>query len=135
MAKTIAWIEDDIPIINAVLRPLELAGYQFVRLRTAQEALEALDRIREADLILLDMILPPGQTDRKFGPYPGLEVLEELRQVHGVTTPVVVLSVVTREEVHRRLCELGVAKENILRKPVLPSKLKERVEQVLKAGE
>lgn len=130
MSKTIVWIEDDTDIIDPVVRPLELAGHRFVRLRNAKETLEAVNRIREADLILLDMILPPGQTDREFGRYPGLDVLHELREVHGLKTPVVVLTVVTREEVLQELRELGVV--DIVRKPVRPSELKERVERVLK---
>jgi len=132
VAKTIVWIEDDTDIIDPVVRPLELAGHTFIRLRNAKETLEALDRIRQADLILLDMILPPGQLDREFGRYPGLEVLRELREVHGLKTPVVVLTVVTREEVQQQLRALHVA--DIVYKPVRPSELRKRVEQVLAAG-
>jgi CheY-like chemotaxis protein len=131
MPKTIIWIEDDTDIIDPVVRPLELAGHRFVRLRTATEALNAVQQIREADLILLDMILRPGQTKQEFGRYPGLDVLRELRKVQGVTTPVVALTVVTREEVLHQLKELDVA--DIVRKPVRPSELKERVERVLES--
>lgn len=56
MAKTIVWIEDDIDIIEPVVRPLELAGYTFVKLRTIAEALNVIEVIRQADLVLLDMI-------------------------------------------------------------------------------
>lgn len=129
MAKTIIWIEDDTDVIAPVVRPLERAGHQFVRLHTVAEALEAVEKIREADLILLDMILPPGQTEREFGRYPGKDVLYELREIHGVTTPVVALTVVTREEVIQQLKALGVA--DIVRKPVRPSELRDRVEKVL----
>jgi len=132
MAKTIVWIEDDTDIIDPVVRPLELEGHQFVRLRNVKEALEAVDQIREADLILLDMILPPGEMDwelKRYSRYPGLEALHELREVHNVDVPVMVLTVVSRGEIHRRLRELGVA--DIVTKPVRPSELKERVERVL----
>jgi DNA-binding response OmpR family regulator len=131
MAKTIIWIEDDSDIIAPVIRPLEKAGYRFVRLRTAAEALEAIDQIKRADLILLDMILPPGHTERPFGRYAGKDVLRELRHTHNVKTPIVVLTVVTDEDVLRQVEDLGVA--DIVRKPVLPSELKERVQQVLEA--
>ena len=40
--------------------PLEEAGYQIVRLPTIRAALESLDQLRKADLILMDMILPLG---------------------------------------------------------------------------
>ena len=133
MSKTIVWIEDDTDIIDPVVRPLELAGHRFVRLRNDKETLEAVNRIREADLILLDMILPPGQIDREFSRYPGLDVLRELREVHGLKTPVVALTVVTREEILQQLRELGAV--DIVRKPVRPSELKERVKRVLEAAE
>ena len=129
MSKTIIWIEDDTDIIDPVVRPLEQAGYKIVRIPTAHEALESVEQIKQADLILLDMILRPGNTDREFSRYSGLEILKELRETYEVTTPVVALTVVVRDEIRQRLHALGVA--DIIRKPVRPSELKERVEQVL----
>ena len=129
MAKTIVWIEDDIDIIEPVVRPLELAGYTFVKLRTIAEALNAIDVIRQADLVLLDMILPPSQIDREFGRYPGRKLLEILRKEYGIVTPVIGLTVVTQPEVLEDLANLGVA--DVLRKPIRPSVLKQRVEDVL----
>jgi CheY-like chemotaxis protein len=129
MAKTIVWIEDDIDIIEPVIRPLELAGYTFVKLRTIAEALNAIDVIRQADLVLLDMILPPSQIDREFGRYPGRKLLEILRKEYGITTSVIALTVVTQPEVLEDLWKLGVA--DVLRKPIRPSVLKQRVEEVL----
>ena len=129
MAKTIVWIEDDIDIIEPVIRPLELAGYTFVKLRTIAEALNAIEVIRNADLVLLDMILPPSQIDREFGRYPGRKLLEILRKEYGIVTPVIALTVVTQPEVLEDLANLGVA--DVLRKPIRPSVLKQRVEDVL----
>ena len=129
MAKTIVWIEDDIDIIEPVVRPLELAGYTFVKLRTIAEAPNAIEVIRQADLVLLDMILPPSQIDREFGRYPGRKLLEILRKEYGIVTPVIALTVVTQPEVLEDLVKLGVA--DILRKPIRPSVLKQRVEDVL----
>ena len=129
MAKTIVWIEDDIDIIEPVVRPLELAGYTFVKLRTIAEALNAIEVIRNADLVLLDMILPPSQIDREFGRYPGRKLLEILRKEYGIVTPVIALTVVTQPEVLEDLANLGVA--DVLRKPIRPSVLKQRVEDVL----
>ena len=33
MSRTIIWIEDDVDIIGPVVRPLERAGFQIIRLR------------------------------------------------------------------------------------------------------
>lgn len=133
MAKTIVWIEDDIDIIEPVIRPLELAGYTFVKLRTIAEALNAIEVIRNADLVLLDMILPPSQIDREFGRYPGRKLLEILRKEYGIVTQVIALTVVTQPEVLEDLANLGVA--DVLRKPIRPSVLKQRVEDVLQRAE
>ena len=136
MGKTIAWIEDDTDIIDPVVKPLERAGHRFIRLHTAQEALDALDELRQADLILLDIIFPPAQVPHGFdqangfNQYTGLHLLRELRQVHGVQTPVVVLTVVIRPELDTELQALEVA--DIIHKPVRPSELKNRVEAVWK---
>jgi CheY-like chemotaxis protein len=132
MSKTIVWIEDDTDIIDPVVKPLERAGHRFVRLHTAQEALDALDDIRQADLILLDIIFPPAPSGfdqaNGFNQYTGLHLLHELREVHGVHIPVVVLTVVIRPELDKELEALNVA--DIIHKPVRPSELKQRVEAV-----
>lgn len=129
MTKTIVWIEDDVDIIAALVRPLERAGYTFLEYRTANEALNAIDQLRAADLILLDMILQPGTNNHTFGRYPGLDILRALRDVHHIKTPVIALTVVTRDEVLEQLRELGVA--DIIRKPIRPTELKSRVERIL----
>ena len=136
MSRTIVWIEDDTDIIDPVVRPLERAGHRFVRLHTAQEALDAIDELRRADLILLDIIFPPAQASHGFdlangfNQYTGLHLLRELRETHGVTTPVVVLTVVIRPELDAELQALDVV--DIIHKPVRPSELKRRVEAVWK---
>jgi DNA-binding response OmpR family regulator len=129
MSKTIVWIEDDIDIIGPVVRPLERAGFQIVRLRTAREVFENIQKLHEADLILLDMLLPDGGSGLELGRYTGLDIFRELVQNHDLPTPVVVLTVVAREEVRKNLRDLGVA--DIIRKPVRPSELKERIEQII----
>lgn len=129
MGNVIAWIEDDTDIIDPVVSLLEREGHRFIRIRSIGEALDRVDIIRNCDLILLDVILPQGQADRQYTRYAGKDLLRELRQQHGVTTPVVVLSVVSNAEVQRELESLQVS--DIVKKPVLPSKLRERVERVL----
>jgi DNA-binding response OmpR family regulator len=130
MTKKIAWIEDDVDIIGPVVRPLERAGYEIFRLRTAKEVFENVAKLHEADLILLDMLLPDGGSGLELGRYTGLDIFKELLENHALTTPVVALTVVAREEIRKNLRDLGVA--DIIRKPVRPSELKERIEQILK---
>jgi CheY-like chemotaxis protein len=129
MPKTIVWIEDDVDIIGPVVRPLERAGFVIVRLRTAKEVFDNLPKLHQADLILLDMLLPDGGSGLELGRYTGLDIFRILKTQHDLKTPVVALTVVARQEVRKNLNDLGVA--DIIRKPVRPSELKERIEQVL----
>jgi len=133
--RHIVWIDDDTDIIDPVVRPLEVAGYQFQRFGSAAEALTpaAIEQMRAADLIMVDMILPPGTTERKFSPYPGHDILRELREVYGVATPALILSVVTNEDLLRQVEALSAVA--IVRKPIRPSQLKERVEAILAGDE
>lgn len=129
MPKTIVWIEDDVDIIGPVVRPLERAGFQIVRLRTAKEVFDNLPKLHQADLILLDMLLPDGGSGFELGRYTGLDIFRILKNQHDLKTPVVALTVVARQEVRKNLNDLGIA--DIIRKPVRPSELKKRIEQVL----
>ena len=129
MTKTIVWIEDDVEIIGPVVRPLERAGYKIFPLRTAKEVFDNIPQLQAADLILLDIFIPHGGIDIELSRYTGVDIFEKLKHDHGLTTPVVALTVVAREEVRKKLRDLGVA--DIIRKPVRPSELKERIEMIL----
>ncbi|MGC8786992.1 MAG: response regulator [Anaerolineae bacterium] len=127
--KIIAWVEDDSPVIAPVVRPLERQGYQIQRFLTIREVLDNLDRLRECDLILLDIFVPSGAVDENYGRYTGLKLLQKLRNLYGIKKPVVVLSVLTDPKILKELKRQNVAAT--LRKPMLPSQLKETVERVL----
>jgi CheY-like chemotaxis protein len=135
MPKTIVWIEDDTDIIEPVVQPLKQDGYIIIELHSIKEALDSIEQIRNADLILLDMLLPAGHlstfpSGQKLNYYTGLQLLKELRTTYQMTElPVIVLSVVHREEVVQLLKELGVA--HVLRKPIRPSTLKMHVEETI----
>jgi CheY-like chemotaxis protein len=138
MSRSIVWVDDDNDLLESVVEPLEWAGYSVKRLRTLQEARDAMPDIRQADLLLLDMILPTGQDDQGLpSHFTGLAFLGELRQ-HDIRTPVVVLTVVSRVEDTDQYKDLqarnpGVVK--VVHKPVLPQELKRVVDSVLSASE
>jgi len=127
----IAWMEDDIEIIEPVVKPLKDAGHSFVELFSVEEVIDALDDVRSCDLILLDLLLPVGEAAGNYGRYPGLRLLEVLREQYSIDIPAVVLTMVPNERVLSKLKKLGVA--DIITKPILPSKLKERVLKALEA--
>src|SRR5574341_508515 len=117
--KKIAWIEDDIGIIQDVIQPLINEGYIFTYLRTIRDALDNINLLQSVDLILLDLIFPAGIDMTDFSRYPGVGLLEKLRNDFSIETPVVVFTVVTNGQAQKRLRELGVAE--IVNKPVKPS--------------
>lgn len=129
MARTIAWIEDDIDIIEPVVEMLKRDGFQIERFRSVGEALDKIDALRGSDLILLDILLSQGEAQGDYGRYSGITLLKELQERHGLQTPVVVLSVITNRDARRQLQALGV--EDIITKPVLPSELRDRVRKAL----
>ena len=130
MSKKIVWIEDDISIIQSVIEQTEDAGYEVIKIQSISDAENSLDIIREADLILLDMILLPSDDDNLYVRYAGRDFLLKLRETYNITTPVIVFTVVTQE---KELEGLDVADTII--KPVLPGILKEKIEKVLKNNE
>jgi len=130
MHKTIVWLEDDINIIEPVIKPL-LQTYRVERITTVKEAMERIDLLRDADLILLDVLLPTGTAEESSERYTGVKLLEDLR-AQGIKTPVLVFSVVGMKEVDSRLQQLGI--EGYVRKPVFPSELQARVEEIFGAS-
>lgn len=125
----IAWIDDDIEIIDPVIQPIVEDGHDIVRIRTVDAATSSADVLNDADLILLDLFLPVGDSGEDFGYYPGISLLRKLREEHHVTTPVVVFSVVDQKRLEEQLDSLGVAAYVL--KPALPSELRATVYAVL----
>ncbi len=128
---TIIWIDDDTEIIGPVVDPLEQDGHDITRIRTVGEALDAVEALRTCDLILLDMIIPPGDCSENLEGYAGISLLRMLREGHRVTTPVIVFSVTDQQKIEGELASLNVA--DYVRKPALPSELKKVVDAVLAA--
>lgn len=125
----IVWVDDDIEVIDPVIQPIIDGGYEIIRFRTINEAMTSLDDLRTADLILLDMIIPPGDDQNDVGIYSGVWILKKLRKEFDINTPVIVFSVVNPEKLKDELSGLDVAK--YVRKPALPSELHKAVNEVL----
>ena len=99
----VLFVEDDIDVGTMYATQLILEERDVVHVRTAQEALDALDE-DQFDLIVLDMLLPGSN---------GVAVLQELRSYRDWRTiPVLVLSNVTPDDLeitNSHLEELGVS--------------------------
>lgn len=91
--KTIAWIEDDIDELKPIMEPLEEDGFVFKSFRTYQQAIDGIDVLRKCDLIILDLILPPGK-NVDGDDHLGIELFKLLREKYRLTTPILIFSVV-----------------------------------------
>ena len=130
MTKLIAWIDEDRDKLGPIVWPLQEQGYTVKNYRDVKDALTAFDEILQADLILLDLILPSGEFGKSAGRYAGINILRKIRD--KTDTPVIILSVVTKEDILEQARQLGVS--DIIRKPILPYTLKDKVEAILPAS-
>jgi CheY-like chemotaxis protein len=101
MNKHITWIDDEYAKIGLLVKPLEAAGYEVQRYRTYGEVVDQLAAIRSTDLIIMDLIIPPGQTDVDAR-YLGVELMKRLR-AEGLQQPIIIMSVVMRGNVRAEL--------------------------------
>lgn len=109
MSKRIVWIDDEYPKIALVVKPLREARYEIRPYRTYGEVMEDLAMVRSADLLIVDLIIPPGRADVDRR-YLGVELLKTLRAL-GMNQPVIVMSVVRSGAVQNELCQVpGIVK-------------------------
>ncbi len=120
----IAWIEDMSDIIWSLIKPIADAGNEVRRYTSVRAAVDERDYLTSADLILMDMILPPGaeEYDRE---YPGAWLVREMRDEWQSKTPIVVLSVVERRQLEASEGRLDV--EEYLHKPVRQRDLRKAI--------
>ncbi|MFN0085620.1 MAG: hypothetical protein ACKVX9_09550 [Blastocatellia bacterium] len=131
--KTVAWIEDDADEIIVVIKPLLRAGIEFKIYHNYSDALGKMEEIRSCDLILLDLIIPPGdsapsgkQQKDEEEEYLGKLLLKKMREEFGIGLPVIVLSVVAQMDAFSsEEKEKWRIKELV--KPIRPTALKTEV--------
>jgi CheY-like chemotaxis protein len=105
MSKHITWIDDEYAKIALLVKPLETAGYHVQRYRTYGEVIARLAETRATDLIIMDLIIPPGQADVDAR-YLGVELMKRLR-AEGLTQPFIIMSVVMRDNVRAELEQIS----------------------------
>ncbi len=128
---TISWVDDDAHAIDPVVWPLRREGYEVRTYLSIAEALEHEEELMASDLMIVDIILPPGRT----GFNDGLDLVQEMRK-KGFARPIIVLSVVSAGRMgggSEKISRVGVPEENVLRKPAPASELLACVQRALKA--
>ncbi len=104
MSKQIVWIDDEHAKIGLLIKPVQNAGYTVLRFRTYGEVIDRLGDIRRADLIIMDLIIPPGQAEVE-GRYLGIDLMKRLR-AEGLMQPIIVMSVVVRGNVRADIAQI-----------------------------
>ena len=136
----IVWIEDDHDVLDPVITPLVKDGMAFTKLRSYNQAIEHIEELRTCSLIILDIVLPPGEgsLEPKYesnGHYIGTSLLRELREDHKISTPILIFSVVAdAPEVAERVREFIDGEDinvRLISKPIRPSELKQEVLDLL----
>jgi DNA-binding response OmpR family regulator len=114
-------VEDEPAIADFLVRGLGAAGYE-VALATEGEAGERLILDGEADLVVLDLMLPGRD---------GLDVLTSIRQVRPLL-PVIILS--AKDEVEDRIAGLDGGATDYVTKPFSVPELLARIRAHLRTG-
>jgi DNA-binding response OmpR family regulator len=127
--QRILLIEDDAAIRRGVADALRFAGYQTMEAANFPDGLEAA-RGADADLILLDLVLPGGSNGkRSVQQQGGLDILKEVRAVRP-TLPVIIMT--ARGEEAERVTGLRLGADDYVVKPFGIKEMLARVEAVLR---
>ena len=118
MKKTVLVVDDDEDLVELVKRYLEKDGYQVLTAYDGNAALN-LFRLREVDLIVLDLMLPKVD---------GLNVCRGIRSESDV--PIIMLTAKTEEEDRIKGLDLGA--DDYVTKPFSPGELLARIRAVLR---
>jgi DNA-binding response OmpR family regulator len=120
--ETILVVDDEPIVVEVVQRYLGREGFLVVTAATSDAALAAAtSRERPPALIVLDVMLPG---------IDGVELCRRLRQLHGATMPIILLT--ARGEEADRIGGLGAGADDYVVKPFSPAELVARVKAQLR---
>ncbi|OGC38600.1 hypothetical protein A2V54_02035 [candidate division WWE3 bacterium RBG_19FT_COMBO_53_11] len=101
--KVILVIEDEVPLLEAIKRKLELVGFDVLTATTTDQALSCLQDVKKVNLIWLDHYL--------FGKEPGLLFVAELKNnPKWKLIPIFVISNASGAEKKQAYLSLGADK-------------------------
>jgi CheY-like chemotaxis protein len=128
LKKRILYIEDEQWLMGGVIDSLSV-GFEVIPARNADQGLTILKNDSKIQLVILDIMLPPGNnlpgTNR--GRRTGIEIAKIIRNEMRLKIPIIFYTVVTDPAVYKELREIGV--QEIISKKELPSEL-ERIVQI-----
>ena len=114
-------VADDEPHIGRIIKmKLEQGPFRVTLAYDGREALDVLERERDIDLVLLDLMMPH---------LTGLDVLAAMRgDDRWRALPCIILTAAGQEQQHQRALELGASE--FLTKPFSPKKLYQRAAEL-----
>lgn len=141
-ARTLAWIEDDSYALDGIMMPLRKVGFTIVKYFSYAEAMRHIGIIKQCDIIIVDLILPPGKDvkcyDHIVDEYQsrdlyGLRILYALcnDSTFDLKKPIIILSVIAHEEERARAEELRRLNVHLLAKPAHGRDVKAEVYKLL----
>ncbi|HQU83329.1 MAG TPA: response regulator [Pyrinomonadaceae bacterium] len=115
-------VEDDRIVARLLSHTLSQRGFDVQVADNGRSAIESLDQIQPADLVLLDIMLPYAD---------GFEVLSQIRSRKGwENVPIIMLTSKTQEPVVVRAFENGV--DDYVTKPFQLGELMVRINRLMK---
>lgn len=98
--KKILIVEDESALSKALSLKLTNSGFEA---EVASDGGSAMEKVKKNkyDLIILDLVLPDKN---------GFEILEEIKEIEGFTTPVFVVSNLSQDEDIQKVLDLGAKK-------------------------
>jgi two-component system, OmpR family, alkaline phosphatase synthesis response regulator PhoP len=114
-------VADDEPHIGRIIKmKLEQGPFRVTLAYDGREALDALEREPDIELVLLDLMMPH---------LSGLDVLARMRESDRLKAiPCIILTAAGQEQQHRRAMELGAM--DFMTKPFSPKKLYARAAEL-----
>lgn len=126
----ILYVDDEQWLMEGIIDYLS-KGFEIIPARNADQALALLKKEQKIQLIILDIMLPPGDnltgTDR--GRRTGLELARIIRKEMRLEIPIICYTVVLDSALAKELYAVGV--QEIMSKTKLPSELEQRIRYFL----
>ncbi|MEM9290738.1 MAG: response regulator transcription factor [Acidobacteriota bacterium] len=122
LQPTVLIVEDDRRIASLVSKNLQAAGFRCVEIHDGSEALDAVQRLEPA-LVILDILLPGAD---------GLEILRRLRSPAEGPTAVPVLMLTARASETDKVLGLELGADDYLTKPFSTRELVARARALLR---
>lgn len=129
--KRMLWVDDDYYRLRGLVRPLVKMGLEVIYVENEKEAIKLLNEKSHFDIFLIDILIPEGLDVNQLESIEiknnvGLLLVEKIRQIYKLSSPIFVLTVVQDKRILDLLRKHGVS--NIMAKGhIYPADLKNEV--------